>query len=90
MFFTVRFCTRGKVLLYEDFSQDAVGDFPALWTTNGSGEVKTLNIAEGKWLHLTTVGNQYQLMKNLELPDNYIIEFDVVLPPTTKILLLFG
>jgi outer membrane protein OmpA-like peptidoglycan-associated protein len=22
-----------KVLLYEDFSQDAVGDFPALWTT---------------------------------------------------------
>lgn len=71
-----------KVLLYEDFSQDAVGDFPALWTTNGSGEVKTLNIAEGKWLHLTTVGNQYQLMKNLELPDNYIIEFDVILPPT--------
>lgn len=73
-----------KVLLYEDFSQDAVGDFPALWTTNGSGEVKTLNIAEGKWLHLTTVGNQYQLMKNLELPDNYIIEFDVVLPPTDQ------
>lgn len=73
-----------KVLLYEDFSQDAVGDFPALWTTNGSGEVKTLNIAEGKWLHLTTVGNQYQLMKNLELIDNYIIEFDVVLPPTDQ------
>lgn len=73
-----------KVLLYEDFSQDAVGDFPAHWTTNGSGEVKTLNISEGKWLHLTTVGNQYQLMKNLELPDNYIIEFDVVLPPTDQ------
>lgn len=71
-----------KVLLYEDFSQDAVGDFPALWTTNGSGEIKTLNVAEGKWLHLTTVGNQYQLMKNLELPDSYIVEFDVVLPPT--------
>lgn len=73
-----------KILLYEDFSQDAVGDFPALWTTNGSGEVKTLNIAEGKWLHLTTVGNQYQLMKNIELPDNYIVEFDVVLPPTDQ------
>lgn len=73
-----------KVLLYEDFSQDAVGDFPALWTTNGSGEIKTLNISESKWLHLTTVGNQYQLMKNLELPDNYIIEFDVVLPPTDQ------
>lgn len=73
-----------KVLIYEDFSQDAVGDFPALWTTNGSGEVKTLNIAQGKWLHLTTIGNQYQLMKDLELPDNYIIDFDVVLPPTNQ------
>ena len=73
-----------KVLLYEDFSQDAVGDFPALWTTNGSGEVKTLNVADGKWLHLTTVGNQYQLMKNLELTGNYIIEFDVVFPPTDQ------
>ena len=73
-----------KVLFFEDFSQDAVGDFPALWTTNGSGEVKTLNNAEGKWLHLTTVGNQYQLMKNIELPDNYIVEFDVVLPPTDQ------
>jgi OmpA-OmpF porin, OOP family len=73
-----------KVLLFEDFSQDAIGDFPAMWTTNGSGEVKTLNINEGKWLHLTTVGNQYQLMKNLVLPENYIIEFDVVLPPTEQ------
>lgn len=69
-----------KVLLYEDFSQDAVGDFPALWTTDGSGEIKTLNIAEGKWLHLNAEGKIYQLMKNLELPDNYIVEFDAILP----------
>lgn len=69
-----------KVLLFEDFSQDAIGDFPALWTTNGSGEVKTLNIAEGKWLHLNAEGKIYQLMKNLELPENYIVEFDAILP----------
>ncbi len=68
------------ILLYEDFSQDAVGDFPALWTTDGSGEVKTLNIAEGKWLHLNAEGKIYQLLKNLELPDNYIVEFDAILP----------
>jgi OmpA-OmpF porin, OOP family len=73
-----------KVLLYEDFSQDAVGDFPALWSTNGSGEIKTINISNGNWLHLTTNGNQYQLMKNLNLPDNFIIEFDVILPPTDQ------
>ena len=69
-----------KVLLYEDFSQDVIGDFPALWTTDGSGEIKTLNIAEGKWLHLNAEGKIYQLMKNLELPENYIVEFDAILP----------
>jgi len=36
-----------KVLYFEDFAQDAVGDFPTLWTTNGGGEVKTLNLAPG-------------------------------------------
>jgi OmpA-OmpF porin, OOP family len=46
------FVAGDKVLYYEDFSQDAIGDFPALWTTNGSGEVKTLNIAAGKWFHM--------------------------------------
>lgn len=72
-----------KLLLFEDFSQDAVGDFPALWTTNGSGEIKTVNITDGNWLHMTSSGNQYQLMKALDLSDNYIIEFDVILPPTS-------
>lgn len=69
-----------KVLLFEDFSQDAVGDFPALWTTDGSGEVKTLNIADGHWLHMNAEGKIYQLMKDLVLPDNYIVEFDAILP----------
>ena len=32
-----------KVIFFDDFSQDAVGDFPALWNTNGSGEVVTTN-----------------------------------------------
>lgn len=73
-----------KVLLFEDFSQDAIGDFPALWTTNGSGEIKTINSCIGNWLHLTTNENQYQLMKDLNLPDNFIIEFDVILPPTDQ------
>jgi flagellar motor protein MotB len=67
-----------QVLLYEDFSQDEVGDFPALWTTDGSGEVRTLNNYPGKWLYLNATEAAYSLMKDLELPDNFIIEFDVV------------
>ena len=33
-----------EILYFDDFSQDAVGDFPAHWTSNGSGEIKTINI----------------------------------------------
>lgn len=72
------FVAGDKLLFYEDFSQDAVGDFPALWTTTGTGEVKTLNIAPGKWLHMTAKDQVYNLMKDLNLPENFIFEFDVV------------
>src|SRR4051794_14430892 len=30
-----------KVIGFDDFSQDAVGDFPGKWTTNASGEIMT-------------------------------------------------
>jgi outer membrane protein OmpA-like peptidoglycan-associated protein len=72
-----------KVLLFEDFSQDEVGDFPALWTTTGSGEVRTLNLYPGKWLYMNAAEKVYCLMKDLTLPDNFIFEFDVV-PSTTE------
>lgn len=67
-----------KMLYFEDFSQDAVGDFPALWTSNGSGEVKTVNIAPGKWLHMNGEDAVYCYSKTLAFPDNFIIEFDII------------
>ena len=67
-----------KVLLYEDFSQDAVGDFPALWTTNKSGEINTLSIAPGNWLNLNATEGNWWLLKQIEFPKNFIVEFDVV------------
>ncbi len=70
-----------QVILYEDFSQDAVGDFPALWTTDGSGEVRTLNKYPGKWLYCSSESSVYCLMKDLKLPENFILEFDVILEP---------
>ncbi len=67
-----------KILFFEDFSQDAVGDFPALWTTNGSGEVRTLGNFPGNWLYASSDEHVYCLMKELELPQNFILEFDVL------------
>lgn len=74
-----------KILLFEDFSQEAVGDFPEGWTTDGSGEVKTLNIADGKWLHMNTIDKKYQVLKDLKLPDSYIIEFDIIVVPSEEV-----
>lgn len=67
-----------KVLLYEDFSQDAVGDFPALWTTNKSGEINTLNVATGNWLNLNATEGNWWFLKPIDFPKNFIVEFDVV------------
>ena len=67
-----------QVLLYEDFSQDAVGDFPALWTTDVAGEVNTLNIAPGNWFNLKSTEGSYWLMKDIDFPKNFILEMDIV------------
>lgn len=66
-----------KVIFYEDFSQDAIGDFPALWNTNGSAEVVTTNLFTGNWMKFAM--NQCVWTDALlDLPDNYTIEFDVI------------
>jgi OOP family OmpA-OmpF porin len=66
-----------KVIFFEDFSQDAVGDFPALWNTNGSAEVVTTNLFPGKWMKFV-MRECVWTDALLNLPDNYTIEFDVI------------
>ena len=68
-----------QVIFYDDFSQDAVGDFPALWFSNGSGEVVTLSNFPGKWLNLTATGCYYP-ERNLLTTENFTVEFDLVFP----------
>jgi outer membrane protein OmpA-like peptidoglycan-associated protein len=66
-----------KVVFYEDFSQDAIGDFPALWNTNGSAEVVTTNLFPGQWMKFAC-REAVWTDALLKLPDNYTIEFDVI------------
>ncbi|MFY9150395.1 MAG: OmpA family protein [Prolixibacteraceae bacterium] len=66
-----------KVIYYDDFSQDAVGDFPALWNTNGSAEVVTTNLFPGNWMRFI-MDECVWTDELLKLPDNYTIEFDVI------------
>ncbi len=67
-----------KVILFDDFSQDAVGDFPALWSANAAGEINTLSIAPGNWFNLNSTDGNYFLLKSIDFPKNFIIEFDIV------------
>jgi len=71
-----------RVIFFDDFSQDAVGDFPALWTTNSAGEINTINIAPGNWFNLNSTDGNYFYLNDIAFPKNFIIEFDIV--PKTK------
>jgi len=67
-----------QILFFEDFSQDAIGDFPDLWTTDKSAEIRTINIAPGKWLHPTTKDGTFTYMNTIAFPQNFIVEFDYI------------
>ncbi|MCL8008979.1 OmpA family protein [Gelidibacter japonicus] len=67
-----------KVLFYDDFSQDFIGDFPSKWNTNGSGEVVKLNNMDGNWFELITGNSIFYIPDVKNLPEDYTIEFDIV------------
>lgn len=66
-----------KILVAEDFAQDAVGDFPAKWNTNGSGEVVTVNGQQGHWLMINKKG-RFIPEYITSLPENFTFQFDVI------------
>ena len=66
-----------KLIASEDFSQDAVGDFPAKWNTNSGGEIVTTNSAAGKYL-LTQKEVVFYPEWIKSLPDNFTAEFDLL------------
>lgn len=66
-----------KIIASEDFSQDAIGDFPAKWNTNGSGEVVNLNNNYAvKYLKTSGECVFYPEWIN-SFPDNFTVEFDL-------------
>jgi OmpA-OmpF porin, OOP family len=68
-----------KVVASEDFSQDAVGDFPAKWNTNGTAEVVTIDGIPGKWLMIQHAQNTSYIPDFVkDLPENFTLEFDLI------------
>ena len=66
-----------KILTYDDFSKDAVGDFPATWNTNSTGEIVNASSKEGRWLMFAKQGKFIpEYIKSL--PDNFTFEYDLL------------
>lgn len=66
-----------KILIAEDFSQDAIGDFPAKWNTNAGGEVVTVDGQQGKWLMINKKG-RFIPEYITSLPENFTFQFDII------------
>lgn len=67
-----------KVLFYDDFSQDFIGDFPSKWNTNGSGSIVKVNNVEGNWFELKPSHSTFYIPDLKGLPEDYTIEFDLL------------
>ena len=66
-----------KLLFFDDYSSDFIGDFPSKWNTNGSGEIVTINESKQRWLQIQPGYSTYYI-PDVELPEEYTIEFDLL------------
>lgn len=66
-----------KLLFFDDFSQDFVGDFPSKWNTNASGEVVKIG-NKGNWFELKTGYGVFYVPDVKDLPEDFTIEFDIL------------
>ncbi|MBC7875273.1 MAG: OmpA family protein [Ferruginibacter sp.] len=67
-----------KIIFFDDFSQDNIGDFPGKWNTNGKGEVVTTNAHPGKWLKMRNSTTYLPEIISAKFPENYTLEYDMI------------
>lgn len=67
-----------KLMFFDDYSKDFIGDFPAKWNTNGSGEVVTIDDSPQRWMELVPGYGIHYIPNMPELPEEYTIEFDLL------------
>ena len=66
-----------RVIGYEDFSTGSIGDFPAGWNTNASGEIVTVEGKPGRWLWITKPG-VFTPEFPAPFPEDFTFEFDLL------------
>ncbi len=66
-----------KIIVFEDFANDALGDFPDSWNTNSTGELFNIEGYPDKWLMLQKDGVFLPELITA-LPENFTLEFDLI------------
>ena len=67
-----------KLLFFDDFSNDFIGDFPSKWNTNGSGEVVTVGDDPQRWIKILPGYGTFYIPDVPKLPEDYTVEFDIL------------
>jgi len=71
------FLSGEKVIFFDNFAQDNLGDAPYKWVSNSGPEVVALTGYPGKWLK-TVKGGSFMATLPEELPENFSVEFDLI------------
>jgi OmpA-OmpF porin, OOP family len=67
-----------RIVYAEDFSQDAIGEFPLKWATNNRGETVTIESLASNWMRLFPASN-FASPAIKKLPENFTIEMDILM-----------
>jgi OOP family OmpA-OmpF porin len=78
-----------KIVVFEDFMQDAVGDFPDKWNTNASGEAVTIDGKPGHWFRINKQGVFMPEFIDT-LPDNFTFEYDLLCDNPSNVWALYS
>lgn len=67
-----------KIIAFDDFKQDELGDLPAKWNSTGGAEIAKVNGSEFNWVQLSGAKAFFSPQYISKLPDNCTIDFDMI------------
>ncbi len=67
-----------KVLAFDDFSQDKLGNLPATWISTGTCEIVNIDGIEGNWVWFNKTKGNFVPTYLKDMPENFTMEFDLM------------
>lgn len=67
-----------KILAFDDFKQDALGDLPAKWNSTGGAEIAKVNGSDFNWVQLSGSEAFFAPQYSAKMPENCTLDFDMI------------